>query len=304
MTRRGLLQAVCAILALRKTAAASVIPVSMQQALHGLRRTAVEHRRYRVNVTVTALGIPFFRRSEVGGGYASVETGAAGGARGTALQFAAGSWPARAAGLNRFGMFREVRVEGPAGGLGTAFAGFITTSKEESLREAQGALKANVDGTPVAVAWGGSGDGAAWFHVKNVDVPLSSNWADADNMLAGLLRENESAPLKTVSAETTSTFLAVIHRAALTKGPLRSPFLHNGKRYELHTSWDAPGELEGRIHNADGVKTAEFRNYYQAGDRSGLPVRIEYHARSFLRLTFEVDASSSAPIPSLFSDEA
>lgn len=47
--------------------------------------------------------------------------------------------------------------------------------------------------------------------------------------------------------------------------------------------------------------TADFRTDYEPGDQSGLPIRIEYHARSFLRLTFEVNDRPSVSIPSLFS---
>ena len=173
-TRRTLLKSLVAFFTLRKpgTAADERLEDGVRQALSGLRRRTAQQRHYRVNITVTALGIPFFRRSEVGGGYASVETGSGAGAVGTALQFAAGSWPERSAGLNRFGMFREALVERALGDHERAFAGFITSSKEESLGEARSALKSNTSGTALAVAWGGARAGSAWFHVKNREVPL------------------------------------------------------------------------------------------------------------------------------------
>jgi len=272
--------------------------------LIGLRRSTIQQRHYRVNVTVTALGIPFFRRSEVGGGYASIETGSAAGAVGTALQFAAGSWPERSAGLNRFGMFREALVERALGDNERAFAGFITSSKEENLGEARSALKSNTGGTALAIAWGGARAGSAWFRVKTREVPLSCNWLEADRVLSDLVREGSTGAPHVVAATTTSTFLTAMRRAALSKSPsLQSPFLHNGKNYGLHTSWrsNSTGELEGQIRNERGVVTADFRTAYEPGDQSGLPIRIDYHARSFLRLTFEANDRPSVSIPSLFS---
>lgn len=304
--RRTLLKSLVAFFTLRRpgTAADERVEDGVRQTLSGLRRSTVQQRHYRVNITVTALGIPFFRRSEVGGGYASVELGSGPGAAGTALQFAAGSWPERAAGLNRFGMFREALVERALGDDERAFAGFITSSKEENLGEARSALKSNTAGTPLAIAWGGARAGSAWFHVKTREVPLSCNWLEADRVLSDLVREGSTGAPHVVAATTTSTFLTAMRRAALSKEPsLRSSFFHNGKRYELRTSWrsHSGGELEGQIRNEKGVMTADFRTDYEPGDQSGLPIRIEYHARSFLRLTFEVNDRPSVSIPSLFS---
>ena len=43
-----------------------------------------------------------------------------------------------------------------------------------------------------------------------------------------------------------------------------------------------------------GVKTS-FRLWYEAGSALSLPLRFEYQAKSFLRLTFEADAKAGAP---------
>lgn len=276
----------------------------VKQVLSGLRRTATACRYYRVNVAVTALGIPFFRRSEVGGGFASVETGSGGGVSGVGLQFAAGSWPERSAGLNRFGMFREASVEHESGHRERAFSGFITTSKEESLSEARTALKTG-GGTPLAVAWGGARGDAGWFHSKTLEVSLTRNWKDADAVLVELLRQAVGVPSHPAPGST-STFLTAMRNAALSAQTAgTTPFLHNGKRYELHTRWRSTqgGELEGRIQNSAGEVTAEFRTFYEPGDTTGLPVRIEYHARSYLRLTFESHPGGAKPIPTLFPSE-
>ena len=305
-SRRTLVKSLVAFFTLRRpgTAADERFEDGVRQTLTGLRRSTVQQRHYRVNITVTALGIPFFRRSEVGGGYASVETGSGAGVVGTALQFAAGSWPERSAGLNRFGIFREALVERALGDDERAFAGFITSSKEENLGEARSALKSNTAGTALAVAWGGARAGSAWFHVKTREVPLSCNWLGADRVLSDLVREGTTGAPHVVAGTTASPFLTAMRRAALSREPsLQSPFFHNGKRYELHTRWssNSSGELEGQIRNERGVVTADFRTAYEPGDQSGLPIRIDYHARSFLRLTFEANDRPSVSISSLFS---
>ncbi|MEO8096942.1 MAG: hypothetical protein ABI811_04530 [Acidobacteriota bacterium] len=305
-SRRAILKSILGWLAFRRVSSAQplVSPPAddgVRAILLGLQRSKVFQRRYRVSCTASALGIPFFQRSDVGGGYASVELGSFGDTQATALQFAGGSLPDRAAGLNRFGVFREALVERSAADHEVAFAGFITSSKEEGLREARKNLKQTGDGAPVMVAWGGARTGRIWFHARNVDVPASSNWKQADDLLSGLLREFSSGQPSTAASANASTFLSVMRRAALSTVPSsRFPFLHNGKPYELRTKWHSTGVMDGEIRNDKGAKTTEFRTVYEAGDRSGLPLRIEYYARSYLRLTFETDTSPQAPIPSLF----
>ena len=72
--------------------------------LPGFSRDAVHERRYRLHATVLLLGVPLVSKANIGGAYASVETASAPGYGAIALQFAAGSWPARARDLNRFGI--------------------------------------------------------------------------------------------------------------------------------------------------------------------------------------------------------
>src|SRR5215831_11921614 len=55
------------------------------------------------------------------------------------LRFAAGSWPERARGLNRFGVLEETVIE--RGGVREiAFAGLITRSMEKTLEQARHAF--------------------------------------------------------------------------------------------------------------------------------------------------------------------
>ena len=106
----------------------------------------------------------------------------------------------------------------------------------------------------------------------------------------------------------TATFLHAIRQAALCPDTvLRQQFMHAGKLYWLETRrrpehWS---ELAGAIHDLSGARCAEFRTVYSAGDESGIPIRIEYRPRSFLRLTFEAELEATQPtIPSVFPEES
>jgi hypothetical protein len=47
--------------------------------------------------------------------------------------------------------------------------------------------------------------------------------------------------------------------------------------------------MNGTILDPSGEKVNEFSVWLDPGDPSGIPNRIEFHARSFLRLTFEAE---------------
>ena len=79
--------------------------------LRGFLPASTFQRRYRMDATILLLGAPLFTREGAGGWYASVELFHDPNATAMALQFAAGSFPARAHGLNRFGILREGLVD-------------------------------------------------------------------------------------------------------------------------------------------------------------------------------------------------
>jgi hypothetical protein len=299
-SRRTLLQTLLGALPFLRLARASGVP----DVLAGMRRTSVFQRRYRANAVVTVLGIKIFSRAGVGGGYASVETGASGDSTGVALQFSAGSWPDRAAGLNRFGILHEYSSD-RADGAETAFAGFITSSKEQSLSEARSALHAPEGGVPVTLAWGATRAHSSHANTAHTAVPAKFLWTDAEAVLADLLLQAAAEPPQENRATGLPGFLAAMRQAGLSRAKeLHSPFLHNGKRYELHTKWKDKlfRDMEGSIRNAQRETTAEFQVRYEPGEASGLPTRFDYHARSYLKLTFEADPSGAQPIPVLMAD--
>ena len=310
-SRRALLQSLLAA-CLRPSLAATSLstpgdPVS--EALRGFSRVSTVQRRYRVDAAVLFCGVPLFFRKNVGSGYASVEAAAGPDSSGVALQFAAGSLRSRA-GVNRFGILREAVLEGPGDAHRFAFLGLITQSPEQDLEQARRSFFGGAgNGLSAAIAAGESKNGIVKASVGVLRVPSDSNWNETAARLSGLLETSALPPPIPTAADGLAPFLYVMRAAAFAPSlSFRRPFLHCGKPYVLETrrqpSHALGYELRGEIHNHEGVKCAEFRAGYSDG--SGIPCRIEYRPKSFLRLVFEVEppAEGSSPIPSLLPQEA
>jgi hypothetical protein len=310
--RRGFLRSwVVSLLGKRSAASprsAALDPIAFT--LRGLAPEARFERRYRMDATILLVGAPLFTRERAGGGYASVEIGRDRGAPAIALQFAAGSFPARAHGLNRFGILREAVVERP-GASEFSFAGLMTRSREESFEQARKALEAS-GGAEGVVARGtssGSGPGTtvqSW--IENIDLAPGSNWSNLSGALSEALRQEPRTLARETASGEATTFLHAIRAAALCRQAIVTrEFLHAGKLYRLETRRrrEQPLELEGVIRDFAGARHAQFRTAYAAGDESGIPTRIEYRPRSFLRLTFELEPEATQPvIPPVFPEES
>jgi hypothetical protein len=274
--------------------------------LRGWMPAASFQRRYRMDATILFLGAPLFTRSSAGGGYASVET--SGDTEGTAqaLQFAAGSLPARAHGLNRFGILREAVVQRGAehsGGVENAFAGLMTRAREESFEQGRKALASLGHSAEGVIARGRTVGSTIQTWTDNIELAPDLNWSNLDVTLSDALRHPPQATPRESGAGP-ATFLHAMRIAALSRDAvLRQQFMHTSKLYWLETRRhpQRPLDLDGTIHRLNGERCAEFRTAYAAADESGIPIRIEYRPRSFLRLTFEADAQVTEPaIPSIF----
>ena len=119
----------------------------------------------------------------------------------------------------------------------------------------------------------------------------------------------------TAGAETPATFLYAVRKALLDPRPKTTAGLFfNSKQFQLDTEKvadaTAGAHFAGRnlVTRAESVmrlnallterRTGEktpFHLCYEAGEEHMPPLRFEYQARSFLRLTFEVDAAASVP---------
>ncbi len=287
--------------------------------LRGFMGAARFERRYRMDATILLLGAPLFTRTSAGGAYASVEKSrtisTSRDASAVALQFAAGSSPERAHGLNRFGILREAvvtrerqRQAGRADATEVSFAGLMTRAREENLDQARKALASQPNGAECVVARGRTSESGVQTWIDPTEVGADRNWTNLDETLTAALRREPAAAPRETAAGSGTTFLHAMHSAALCEEPVfRRQFMHAGKSYWLETrrrrQWspDVGGELAGAIYDLNGARRAEFRTWYPAGDESGIPIRIEYRPRSFLRLTFEAELEATQPaIPSMF----
>lgn len=284
---------------------AAIDPVSFS--LRGFARAAAFQRRYRMDAAILLLGAPLFTRRAAGGAYASVEISDDRGSTATALQFAAGSSPARAHGLNRFGILREAVVE-RADGTELSFAGLMTRSGEESFEQGRQALLSRVRAAEGVVARGTTSGATIQTWIDNIALSPDCDWSNVNETLGDALRRQPSAQPRQISSESAAMFLHAMRGAALCgEAVQRRKFTHAGKFYwlEVRRQPEHPLELAGAIHDLKGARRAEFRTAYAAGDKSGIPMRIEYRPRSFLRLTFEAELEATQPaIHSLFHEGA
>jgi hypothetical protein len=134
------------------------------------------------------------------------------------------------------------------------------------------------------------------------------DWTNLNETLCDVLLREPRAAARETPSQTSATFLHAMHLAALSKEAVyRRDFTHAGIGYCLETRRrpELPLELAGTIHDLARNRCAEFRTAYAPGDHSGIPIRIEYRPRSFLRLTFEAEPEANQPpIPSVFYQES
>jgi hypothetical protein len=259
-----------------------------------------------VDATVLLLGVPLLTRQNVGGAFASVELGSRSESGAIALQFAAGSWPEHARGLNRFGIWREAVIERGAEPPEINFAGFLTDSHEQSFAEARSTLVASRPSAQAILARGHASSGAMHTWVERIDLPTGHGWTDATSILSDAIRRDPLAPPREAESGGCSTFLYAMRNAGVeTQLEQRRRFSHSGKLYSLetHRRPENPLVVSGVIRDRVGAKCADFQTTYAAGDASGIPTRIQYRPRSFLRLTFECQPEAVQPsIPWVFEE--
>jgi hypothetical protein len=274
------------------------------------------HRRFRAKATILVLGVPIFKRADVGAGCASVEVGVSGDRTVTALQFAAGSKPERARGLNRLGLMREAVIEQGARLLKTSYTGFISSSPEKSLDQGRRTLDTATGEMPCTLGTGESGTGRTDLAVRRFTLPAATRWTEASDILDGVCNhaadgEGSGTLHETSVCGPSATFLYSVHRAALEKeSSARRQFYHNGKLHELVTQKQllSPSSVRmtGAIRDPSRETICEFTVWFDPADPSGIPNRIEFRARSFLRLLFESESDvrdARAALPCLIDEE-
>jgi hypothetical protein len=251
--------------------------------------------RYRVNATVMIACVPVFSKQNVGGAYLGVEQTLIGGAAVTRLEFAAGSWPERLKGFNRFGATRETVREENGGVVESAYVSFMASSREQNFTEAREAFRRAPESLPLAVARGRSTSAGCAFAIEHRAAPGNYSWRNCLDLAGGFddLPLPAAAPLEEYPGGALPTFLFALRRAILTNSPAATTlYTHNGKVYRLRTrSQIDPRSNElaftCRISSRAEPGQTEFKLWLASRDRTALPTRIEFHPKSFLKLTLE-----------------
>jgi hypothetical protein len=267
----------------------------------GVRR--VYFRRYRVHTSVNLLSIPLFSRDDVGAACMMVEELVAETGSTTAIQFSGGSWPDRIKGYNRFGMTQEVvrREEGAV--TESAYFSFLTSSPEKSADQAWRAFADPSRALHLAVARGAATRTSYASVLEHLAAPEGSTWMDCPRLM--MLLRNPIASWQSAAAHerTERAYPTFLHAVRTMLGAGRNnpqcTFMHNAKLYDLHTilsAADGMKLLTGHITERGSRSESDFRVWFHPSDAAGLPSRIEFHPRSFLRLVFEQDATAGGPI--------
>lgn len=242
-------------------------------------------QNYRIDATILLFGIPVFKRAGVGSGWAALEESA--GER--RLQFAAGSWPEQAKGLNRLGFVEERST--PAG---STYFGFMTASGEDSFAEAQRALEspAGDDAKYTAIS-GAVRPGRAECRTVKFLFPAKYDWGRWDELYplaskAFAQASSHGQAMMETPREASHSFLHTL-TSHMEAGPgvHARAFVYGNKEMFLQSKIQQDGNLlrlEGKTFLANKT-LSHFRLWYHAGE--SVPVRMDVQVKSYLRLTFE-----------------
>lgn len=269
-------------------------------------------RRYRAHAQVLVLFLPLVRWPNVGGGSAVwrettlPENGVL-----RFLEFTGFSNPARAGGLNRLGFIREIsRVQASAGE--SLYFGLMTASPEETAEEARKAL--HPKGKEAAyTAIDGRLDGAGVETVvAHFTAPSQWSVANRNDLIqlarAALAMTPARAPEGAARGAEIRPFLQTLAYALREADSGERRFAYAGRFYRLSlerapdpktaASFQQRGLLgstkrivrvSGKLRRESGGKETNFRLWVEDGAAQPVPLRIEYQAKSYLRLVFEAE---------------
>jgi hypothetical protein len=279
------------------------------------RSSAPQVRKYVASAHITLFSIPLVSKSSVGSGYAVVEQAG----HTLAIQFGAGSYPENARGLNRLGFIQEgVIEERPGMPAECAWLAFMTTSKENNLDQAKKALEASGSTVPYSASQGYGRTGSFTSRLDRLEFPSRYTWRDINPLVEkarAAMGAGDGAEADGASEEQAGTFLYMVRQATLDARPrTTSALVFNNKQFRMDArkEFDASStayfasrnvisaagkvtRLEAVLTNKVSGEKTPFRLWFEAGAGPALPLRFEYQAKSFLRLTFEADVKAVTP---------
>ena len=266
-------------------------------------------RLYRADAQVLLLGIPVLRREGVGGGsvrWCEFETG------GTVrlLEFSGYSLPEHAAGLNRVGFIREMSRSPGAESAECLYFGLMTASPEESPEEARKALHTAAREQLYTAIEGRVSKAGAETEIVHFLAPATITGGHSAELVTHA-REALQLGARTATQDATGAglqpFLQTL--AELLPHPDgragRYTYAGHSYRLQLTRAKDAKAteyfrtrklirdavtvvRVSGRLRRESGGKETEFRLWLPDVGEKPMPLRIEYQAKSYLRLIFEV----------------
>jgi len=265
-------------------------------------------RFYRADAQVILLSVPLLRRQGVGAGSATWSENDSV----RLLDFTGYSVPERAAGLNRFGLIRELSRKHPEPAESIYF-GLMTASPEESAAEARNALHKQAREQIYTAIEGRIAPGDLETVTSRFTASASLSAARTAELLAlarqALSRAPRRAPEFNPGRALQRTFLQAL--ADLLQDPTQShtQYIYNARLYSLWLRryadpkatafFRGKGQVpehskviraEGRLRREAGGKETSFQVWVEEGARP-MPMRIEYQAKPYLRLTFEAEAA-------------
>jgi hypothetical protein len=271
-------------------------------------------RRYRADAQILILSVPLVRWPNVGGGSAVWrEADAAGGSDVRLLEFTGFSRPDHAAGLNRLGFIRELSRETTGGPGEFLYFGLMTASPEETAEQARKALHSNAKEAAYTAIDGHLAKGLAQTVVAQFSVPASWSVANRNELVqrakAALMTASPRPPDFPIDGQTFRPFLHTLAAGLRQLSPGESRFTYAGRLYRLSLEKAADAKatadfrkrgliagtasavrVTGKVQRAAGGKESHFRLWVEDGAARPVPLRIDYQARSFLRLVFEAQA--------------
>jgi hypothetical protein len=272
----------------------------------------VLRRDYRADAVILLFSLPIYTREGVGGGFAAARLQDESGQTIESLQFAAGSDPERARGLNRLGFIQEtVKSEGgtPAESI---YTGFMTASDEQSFAQAKSALENNKERLQYQGIEGQIQSGAARSRSVRFETPAAWNWTRfeelypfAEQMIRQAAPKGKEVVLQARSA--TRSFLSAMMQT------IRDPaektectFVYGGGEHTLIAEKRSDEKVakrlaargltrfperiiavHGRLQELRGSRGSKFRIWFEKGSDNPLPLRIEFQPKAFLALAFE-----------------
>jgi hypothetical protein len=268
-------------------------------------------RRYRADAQVLVLGVPLLRREGVGGGSVMWREFDAGGPT-RLLEFNGFSTPERAAGLNRLGFIREM-TRTSEGGAESIYFGLMTASPEESAAEARKALHSGVKEQVYTVIDGRIAAGETETATAHFTAPGSLSGERRAELVERAHRALASAARVAaagVTRESPHSFLQALAGLLMRPDAQEGRYIYAGRPYRLHLARTQDSKatayfrerrliaasaeiirVTGKLRREAGGKETEFRLWVPGGSERPLPLRIEYQAKSYLRLIFEAAAA-------------